>query len=447
MAIRNMGLNYDLNYDWEQLRKIGQRAKSKANYHLFSLKYELRIKIIDLDIRKKVKQYRRSPAGTRLFHKIAIMSRKLRLHRPSNRTIVQGNNINIALIANEHCRNAIDYKCATINCCSIVNKTADFKVELIEHNLDVCALTETWIKEGDDTTAIQLCPDGYSSVSIPREGRIRGGIAIVQKSNITLRSKSIYNYQANQCADFLLDFQNVLVNLCVIYRLPNTSILAFCEDLTDHQERNVTSQGRIIIVGDINIPTNQEQHPDTVLFEEALDCLNLRDHVDFATHHLENSLDVVITTQDEPMVNTVEQGELFSDHYWVFFNITSSISMYQVKEVAYRKTKLISPDTFACDISQVIESAHLDHMNLKSRLALYNCTLSQVLDQYAPLKRKFVPNHRQVPWFSESIRDEIRKCRQLEQIWRQNKTNPDKYHDFYSQCRLVSNLLFSTEKK
>ena len=39
----------------------------------------------------------------------------------------------------------------------------------MEYNLDVCALTETWIREVDDTTAIQLWPDGYSSVSIPRE--------------------------------------------------------------------------------------------------------------------------------------------------------------------------------------------------------------------------------------------------------------------------------------
>ena len=157
-----------------------------------------------------------------------------------------------------------------------MNKTADFKVELTEHNLNVCALTETWIKEGDNNMAIQLCPDGYSSVSIPREGRIGGGIAIMHKSEITLRSKTIYNYQTMECADFPFDFQNVLVNLCVIYRLPNTSIVAFCKDLTDHQERNVTSPGRMIIVSDINIPTYQEQHPYTVLFEEALDGLNLR---------------------------------------------------------------------------------------------------------------------------------------------------------------------------
>ena len=74
----------------------------------------------------------------------------------------------------------------------------------------------------------------------------------------------------------------------------------------------------MIIVGDINIPTNKEQHPDTVLFEETLDGLNLRDHVDFMTHHLGNSIDAVITSQDDPMVNTVVQGELFSDYYWVF---------------------------------------------------------------------------------------------------------------------------------
>ena len=177
----------------------------------------------------------------------------------------------------------------------------------MEHNLDVCTLTETWIKEGDDTTAIQLCPDGYSSVSIPREGRIGGGIAIVHRSDITLRSKSVYNYQTMECADF----QNMLVNLCVIYRPPDTSIASFCDDLMDYQERNVTSPGKMIIVGDVHIHTNKEQHPDTALFQETLDGLGLRDHVDFATHHLGNSLDAVITSQDDPMVNTVVQGELF----------------------------------------------------------------------------------------------------------------------------------------
>ena len=178
---------------------------------------------------------------------------KLRLHRPRNRSLTQGNNVIIPSIMNRLCKKIIDYRCTTVNCHLIVNKTSDFKVELKEHNLDVCALTETWIREGDDTTIIELCLEGYSSVSIPREGRIGGGITIVPRSDITLRSKSVYNYQTMECTDFLLDFQNILVNLCVIYRPPDTSIASFCADLMDYQERNVTSPGKMVIVSDVNI--------------------------------------------------------------------------------------------------------------------------------------------------------------------------------------------------
>ena len=107
----------------------------------------------------------------------------------------------------------------------------------------------------------------------------------MHRLDITLRSKSVYNYETMECADFLLDFQNMLVNLCVIYRPPDTSIAAFCDDLMDYQERKVTSPGKMIIVGDVNIHINKEQHPDTTLFQETLDGDDSRDHIDFATHH------------------------------------------------------------------------------------------------------------------------------------------------------------------
>ena len=189
-TFKNMSLKYDL----DLLREIGQGAKLKANHHLFSLKYELRMKIIDLDIRKRVRLYRSSRAGKRLHYRISPLMNKLRLHRPGNRILLQRNNIRITPTVNMQCKKTFGCRCSTVNCHSIVNKTSDFKVELTDHKLDVCALTETWIREGDVTTAIQLCPEGYFAVSIPREGRIGGGIAIVYRLDITLRSKSVYNY-------------------------------------------------------------------------------------------------------------------------------------------------------------------------------------------------------------------------------------------------------------
>ena len=215
----------------------------------------------------------------------------------------------------------------------------------------------------------------------------------------------------------------------------------------DFQERNVTFPDKMIIVGDVNIHTNKEQHPDTALFQETLDGLGLRDHVDFLTHCLGNSLDAVITSQDDPMVKTVVQGELFSDHHWVFFNITSSIIMHRVEEIAYRNIKLFSPDTFASDIRCELELADVDHLNMKSSLTLYNSILTKVLNWHAPIKRKSAPIRKQVPWFTESIRNEVRKHRQLEQIWRWDRLNLDKHHDFCTPCRLVSNLLFLTKRE
>ena len=145
-------------------------------------------------------------------------------------------------------------------------------------------------------------------------------------------------------------------------------------------------------MGDVNIHSNKELHPDAVLFHETLGGLSLKDHIDFVTHHLGSRLDAVITFQEDLIVNTVIQGELFSDHHWVFFNISSSTIMYRVEEIAYRKTKLISTDAFADDIRHELELLDADHLDLELGLALYNSTLMKVLNQHAPIKRKSVPN-------------------------------------------------------
>ena len=121
--------------------------------------------------------------------------------------------------------------------------------------------------------------------------------------------------------------------------------------------------------------------------------------------------------------------------------------MYRVEEIAYRKTKLISTDAFADDISHELELLDADHLDLEPGLALYNSTLMKVLNQHAPIKRKSVPNRKWVPWLTEAIRDEIWKHRQREHIWRWDRVNLDKYRDFCTQRRLVLNLLFATEKE
>ena len=56
-------------------------------------------------------------------------------------------------------------------------------------DIDVCAVTETWLKESEILDKKQIAPIGYSVISHPRrDNRVGGGIVMVYKDNIKVRS-------------------------------------------------------------------------------------------------------------------------------------------------------------------------------------------------------------------------------------------------------------------
>ena len=142
----------------------------------------------------------------------------------------------ITIGTNQPLSRSVSYNAGLINCRSTVNKTANLKVELTDCNLHLYALTETWLKEGDDTTLNQLCLDGYNIALVPRVDRTGGGIALTHKSDIKLKAKSVYSYASMECVDFTLCFLTTLLNLCIVYLPPNAGYLDFCNDLTDFFE-------------------------------------------------------------------------------------------------------------------------------------------------------------------------------------------------------------------
>ncbi len=51
---------------------------------------------------------------------------------------------------------------ATINARSLRNKTAVFVDHIVEQNIDVCVVTETWLKDKDTASIASICQPGYS---------------------------------------------------------------------------------------------------------------------------------------------------------------------------------------------------------------------------------------------------------------------------------------------
>ena len=136
--------------------------------------------------------YRRSRAGQKLFHKIYTLVLQVChlsvLSQPH--TACQGvNHDNLQELHLVKLDKAKFLHLAHINTQSIRSKTLDFQEYVMSKDIDVCAVTETWLKEDEIFDKKRIAPIGYSVISHPRrDKRDRGGIAMVYKDNIKVRS-------------------------------------------------------------------------------------------------------------------------------------------------------------------------------------------------------------------------------------------------------------------
>ena len=70
------------------------------------------------------------------------------------------------------------------NCRSCRNKMMDIKDMVIEEDIDILFLTETWFKKGDKKSGLvnNLKPPGYEIKSFPRKIRSGGGVGFIMKN-------------------------------------------------------------------------------------------------------------------------------------------------------------------------------------------------------------------------------------------------------------------------
>ena len=134
-----------------------------------------------------------------------------------------------------------------------------------------------------------------------------------------------------------MDLPRSTINMSVIYRLPNSSVPVFATDFLDLIETSINESGKLLILGDLNIPMNNPDSPDTNIFQDVLDSLGLHNHITFPTHKLHNSLDLIITEHQESFIKKLNQGRLFSDHYLINFEMAFTSTSVGQKISAFRK--------------------------------------------------------------------------------------------------------------
>ena len=91
-----------------------------------------------------------------------------------------------------------------------------------------------------------------------------------------------------------------------------------------------------------------------------------------------------------------QQGELFSDHYAVHFDITVEKGLVNSKVRQYHKFKSIELEAFKNDLRELFANKIHDKNDLDGMLAAYSEGIKGVVDKHAPLKRCRVPDKPQI---------------------------------------------------
>ena len=133
--------------------------------------------------------------------------------------------------------------------------------------------------------------------------------------------------------------ENEGLNLCAIYRLPNSNMGTFIQDFTTMIEESITGKHEMITAGDFNIHMEIKLNVEIILFDDILEAFNLINKVNFLTHIANHTLDLVINQQDSCIIQSIERDELPSDHHFINFKVLMVTKKQLFKVIKCRSLK------------------------------------------------------------------------------------------------------------
>ena len=108
---------------------------------------------------------------------------------------------------------------ATFNVRSIINKTTQVLEHLNDEDCDICLVQETFLKEAEKAKLQQIRDYGWNILSNPRKHRSGGGIAVLYRKELILKSNDkVLKPKTFQVMEVILKTTSCLIRLVNIYR-------------------------------------------------------------------------------------------------------------------------------------------------------------------------------------------------------------------------------------
>ncbi|XP_063968256.1 uncharacterized protein LOC135157233 [Lytechinus pictus] len=344
-------------------------------------------------------------------------------------------------------------RCGSVKAClwnsqSVRNKSVLLCDLIIDNDFDIAFLTETWLQQDDRVILGEICPPGFSVLSVPRKTSCRGGgIAAVYDSNVKLQDCSDALPEVSSF-EFAL-FRNPQVNFLVIYRPPSGSLPSstFFEEFEEVLSCADLLPNRLVVMGDFNFHMDCPSKPEVRNFNLLLTSLNFKQLVQGSTHRFGHTLDLLIVKDSDTIIQTCFVDQIIhSDHSMITFDLDLKKPVTSSDVRVLRKFKSIDHDLFSKDLSKRINSImECDSSDIDDIVLQYNKACREVLDTHAPASTRSMSVRVKPSWYTDEVNEARRTRRRAERRWRKAKSDAN-YRLYIEAQQNVVDVVVSAKK-